>query len=271
MSEPRRDHWGRYLITPPSGGKPVAHTRVTTVAEVLDDRFFIEKWQQRMVAHGLSKREDLQALAASTSLDEKKALNKICSQAIEAAGGSDRSNKGSAVHKFTERLDRGEKLAVPAPWDQDVQAYQRVLHEHGIEIVPEWVEVIAVCDALPEPVAGTADRIVRWDDDLLIADLKTGRDLHFSWRAIAIQLGIYSRAKTLYNPETDTHSPMPDVRKDKALVWHLPAGEGICTPYLVDIAAGWEAAQHALWTRGWRKREDLAEVVDLSTPLELAA
>jgi hypothetical protein len=77
--------------------------------------------------------------------------------------------------------------------------------------------------------------------------------LDFSWCAIAVQLAIYAHADTIYDPATKTHEAMPPVDQDKALVIHLPAGKATCTLYEVDIAAGWEAAQHALWTRNWRK------------------
>lgn len=33
----RRDRWGRYLVVPPDGGKPVGYTRATTVAKALDE------------------------------------------------------------------------------------------------------------------------------------------------------------------------------------------------------------------------------------------
>lgn len=267
MTEVKRDRYSRYLITPPGGGEPVAHTRVTTIADVLDDRHFLEKYLQRMVAHGLSKRDDLAALAAATPLSEKKALNKICSDAIEAAGGSGRANKGTAVHGFTERIDRGEELDIPAPWDADVAAYKACLERHNIEIDPERVERIAVCTDLPEPVAGTIDRIVGWGDETFIADLKTGKSLDFSWRKIAVQLGIYVHAATLYDPETDSHEPMPHVNQEAALVFHLPAGEGRCEAYMVDIQEGWRAANASLWVREWRKRDDL--VSRLEQPVEL--
>jgi len=47
------------------------------------------------------------------------------------------------------------------------------------------------------------------------------------------------------------------------LVLHLPAGEGRCTPYLVDVAAGWEAAQLCAQARAWRARRDLARSLEV--------
>lgn len=258
MAEPRRDRYGRYLIVPPSGGEAVAHTRTTTVAKVLDDTENLDKWKQRNVAKGLVTRPDLFALAQATPATDKSTLNRVCKDAIEASTASSRANIGSAVHAFTEQIDRGEDVAVPPPWDADVRAYRECCAEYGIEVQPNWIECIAVCEALAEPVAGTIDRIVRWNGSHAIADLKTGRDLTWSWRSIAIQLAIYSRADSLYDPEVEQHLPIPAVNQDHGIVFHLPAGEGVCTPYRIDLNAGWEAAIQSVDVRAWRKRRDLA-------------
>lgn len=260
MPEPRRDGKGRYLIVPEDGGKAVAHTRVTNVAKVLDDTTNIAKWQQRHVAKGLALRDDLFALASATPLTEKGQLNRVCKDAIEAAAASSRANVGTALHSFTEQVDRGELdvASISAPWKADIEAYCSTLSAHGIEIHPSYIECVAVCPTEYEPVAGTIDRIVGWQGSPIVADVKTGADLFWQWRSIAIQLALYSRAKSIYNPETETHSPMPEVDQTRAIVFHLPAGEGTCTPYTVDLDAGWEAAQMALRVREWRRRKDLA-------------
>ena len=258
MSEPGRDQYNRYLIVPPSGGKAVPHTRCTTVAKVLDDRTGIELWERRHIVKGLTTRPDLMALAQATPIDEKKALNRLCMDALVASASSSRANLGTAIHSYTEQVDRGEDVTVPAPWDADVRAYRECCAVNAIAVDPDLIEVIAVCEALAEPVAGTIDRIVRWDNAWYIADLKTGRDLSYSWRSIATQLAIYSRAASLYDPDSNSHLPMPDVDQEHGIVFHLPAGEGVCTPYLVDLDAGWEAAELSVNTRAWRKRRDLA-------------
>ena len=269
MSEPRRDHWGRYMLRPPSGGKPVAHTRATTVAETLDDRYNLEKWQQRHVALGIAARDDLYALACSHTADDKGPLNKLCEQAIEASKASSRANVGTALHRLTERLDAGEQFEVPDLWRADTDAYLAACEAHGIQTDPTMIERIAVIEGESEPVAGTLDRVVTWGGRRFIGDLKTGRDLSWSWRAIAVQLALYAHGASLYNPETDEHEAMPEVDQERALVFHLPAGEGRCDVYTVDLVAGWEAAQQSLAVRAWRKRRDLA--TPLSNQIELAA
>lgn len=261
MSEPNRDRWGRYLITPLSGGEPVAHTRCTDVAKVLDDTFNLELWKQRHLAKGLASRPDLVALAQAVPLSEKKQFNRLCKDAINASAASSRANIGTALHAFTEQVDRGESPVIPDNWMADVRAYREACVEHGIQIYPDLIEVIAVCDALEEPVAGTFDRVVGWGNGDYVADIKTGDDLYWQWRAIVAQLAIYSRSASMYDPEAETHSPMPPVNQDAGIVFHLPAGQGVCTPYLVDLNAGWEAAQMSVATRLWRKRNDLAEAL----------
>ena len=64
-AEPERDRWGRYLIVPRDGGKAEAHTRATTVAETLDDRFNLEQWKIRMGIRGVVASKSLYARAAS--------------------------------------------------------------------------------------------------------------------------------------------------------------------------------------------------------------
>jgi hypothetical protein len=66
-----------------------------------------------MVAKGVSMRQDLYLLAASAAADDKETLDKVAEAAQEAASSSRGANTGSALHSFTERLDRGEQVAAP--------------------------------------------------------------------------------------------------------------------------------------------------------------
>lgn len=255
--EPERDRWGRYLIVPETGGKPVAHTRVTTFRDALDDRYNLEKWKLRTAAKGLAERQDLYAAVAAARADDKATLDRLCESALEAGKGSVGANLGTALHSFCEQVDLGETINIPAPWDADVAAYQKTLAEHDVRIIPDFVEQIVV---IPDyDLAGTFDRIIDFGSVPKVADLKTGSTLDYSWGSISVQLACYAHAKTIYDPATRTHRPMPQVDQDVALVVHVPAGKARCELWWVDIRAGWEAAQHAHWVRGWRKRKDLAE------------
>jgi hypothetical protein len=245
------DRWGRYLIVPEGGGDPVPHTRATTHAATLDDRYGLEKWSQRMVAIGLSRRPDLLAQVAAAPDSERDRIDSIVVSAIEAGGSSTGRNIGEALHRFTERVDSGELelAAVGEPWRRDVEAYRRAMDEAGFV-----VELIEETCVLPEMVvAGTFDRIVVRDGRRFILDVKSGQKLDYGWGAIATQLAIYSRASTLYDIETGQHSPMPPVDQRTGIVAHVPAGKGTCELVTVDLEAGWRGAQLAHLVRTWRK------------------
>lgn len=258
--EPKRDRWGRYLL--PDPGQPGATstlpwTRATTFAKSISDTFGLAKWQTRMAVKGVTMRPDLYALAASAPIDDKTTLDRVAEAAKEAAGTTAGANQGTALHTFTERIDRGETVQVPPPWDADVAAYVDALDQAKLAVDAALIERIVVLKQFH--VAGTFDRLVRAADGrLLIGDLKTGKDLSYGWLEIAIQLALYARADAVWNGITEQYEPMPAVDLETAVVMHLPVGKGTCTLYSVDIAAGWELAQLCAAVRTARTRKDLA-------------
>ncbi len=261
--EPDRDRYGRYKIPDPETGKVIAWTRATTWASTVADTFGLTKWQVRMAAVGLAQRSDLLLAVAAVgepdSKDGKRTLDRLTEQAKEHAGSSVRATLGTALHSITEAHDAGREPAViPAPYDADLAAYVAKVRDAGLVIDPAHIERI-VC--IPElGVAGTFDRLVTLPDGRrVVADLKTGRDLSYSWTEIAIQLSLYSRASTIFDAATGQHEPMPDVDLDQALVLHLPVGEARCDLWMVDIAAGWEMTSVCGTVREWRKRKNLAQ------------
>lgn len=258
----RRDRWGRYLIPNPVTGQEQAWTRATTFAKSISDTFTLTKWKTRMAVKGLALRPDLFALAAATPLDDRDALNRIANEAQEAAAARASANLGTALHSFTEQVDRGENPVIPQPWDRDIAAYRAALEAHRVQVNPAYVEGIVVVPELE--VAGTFDRLVTFHGRLTVGDLKTGRDLTYGWNEIAIQLAIYSRATHIFDPTTGELSPMPTVDQDQALVFHLPVGQGACTIYSVDIRQGWQAALLCAQVRAWRANRTLARVLSVA-------
>lgn len=258
---PKRDRYGRYLIPDPATGKERAWTRATTLAETLDDRYNLELWKLRTAATGFAHRPDLLALVAAHQGD-KKALDRVCADALEAGKAGEGANLGTALHALTERIDRGEDALIIDSLRADVEAYRKAIAGSGLTIatLPDGRlarEVIVLCTELE--VAGTADHLFA-GDKLTVGDLKTGASaIDWAMNSIAIQLAIYAHASHVFDPATDTLTEMPPVDLERALVIHLPVGRGVCTLHEVDIAAGWEAAQHAAWVRGWRKRKGLSK------------
>ena len=243
-----RDRYGRPLIVPPKGGKAIAYTRATTIANSLDDASALVAWKMRMAAIGLTTRPDI-LLSISAAQEDKMAVNSLIEDAMQVAGANKAANIGTAIHSFAEQLDLGHDLgAVPAEWLPDVKAY-----EHATKILNnKFIEQFSVLDKYK--VAGTPDRVVEYKGELFIADIKTGRIDHPS--NIAIQLAIYANGLP-YDGATATRGTWGEVNKDKAIIIHLPAGTGTCKLVLIDIKEGWKGLQLAMKARQWRDQKGL--------------
>jgi len=246
MDKVERDRWGRPLIKPVDGGKPKAFQRVTTFIKALDDTAGLALWQQRMVLKGIAARPDL-LLAAQAHSDDDKELGRICKDALEAAAASSKATIGTAIHRITERLDAGEKFAIPDTVKADVEAYRRAtekiewLHREKMVVHDDW------------QLAGTPDGIGRFNGEIIVADLKTGS----LWpSSCATQMGVYAHSK-LYDINTGVRGDH-SASTDRALVIHLAAGSGVCNLVWVDVKAGYEACSVARQVHVWRKRKDLA-------------
>ena len=245
MSGPiARDRWQRPLIVPPEGGTPVGYARWSSYGDVLEDRFNLEKWKVRTAATGLADRPDL-LLSVAAHRDDKQQLDRLCDQAIEAAKGSSAATTGTALHKLTETVDAGGQLPeLPPSAVADLDAYRSATRPLTVLAVEQFV----VCD--DPQAAGTFDRIVEYDGTRYVADIKTG-SVKWGIGKIAVQLAGYSRS-VAYEPATGARSRL-DVDQDRALVIHLPQGEGRCSLLWVDIAEGWRGVRMAQSVREWRK------------------
>ncbi len=259
-----RDQWGRYRLPDLVTGKVKSWTRVTTVSRTLADRFGLERWMQRNIVYGIGMRPDLYARAAAAKPGDDGTLAEVVDKAQEAAAASSAAVMGSAVHQFTERVDRGEELTIPSPMDADVSAYRKAMKAAGIEVIPEWIErVVGIADL---GIAGTVDRLVAHAHNPRprVGDVKTGKDVErYGMAEIPLQLALYANASHWWDGEA--WHEMPAVDLSTGIVMHVPAGQGRCTLYAVDLEAGWEAVQLALAVRKWRTRKGLCEEIPAVT------
>lgn len=255
LAKPERNGRGQYLIPHPDakpGDKPKALTRATTYIKATQDMNGLIGWEKRMVALGIAARPDLYARLASIDPDDKATINAIVDDAKEAAQASKGANLGTALHEWTDAVDAGRDVTVPAPWDADIAAYRAEMARCGVEVVPGMIErTVALFDL---GVAGTFDRLVTapGHELPLVADLKTG-NVAYAWGEIAMQLALYAHAETIYDWGRREHVAMPAVDRTKALVMHLPVGQAECTLYLLDIVDGWEMVQVAGRVRRYRR------------------
>ena len=257
-NEVPRDRWGRPMILQADGTKRTAYRRATKFIKVLEDQKALDDWRARMVALGLGKREDLHLAAASLTADkeDRKALQAVADRAKEHAV-EDKALKGTALHKIVERIDRGQKVGdIPAAYAKDVEAYVRTRDKAGLKF--GLIETMRVYD--PFEVAGTPDRTGMYRNKWQIMDVKTGQvDFDSTIREISMQLALYAHA----TPYDENHATgprfdeTPPVSRTKALVIHLPAGEGRCELHEVDIEIGWTGCLLARQVWEWRKQKGL--------------
>lgn len=244
-----RDRYGRPLVIPPDGSKPVAYTRATTYVDALESKEGLMRWKARMTALGLAARPDLTLAVQSTNPDDKRALDAVVEQALDAAKASAAATTGTALHQLTERVDGGgtlDGLALPDEHRASLDAYRRAT-EHL-----EWaaIEQFRVQDDLR--IGGTADRVAVIDGASVICDIKTG-SIDYPG-TFAMQLAVYAHSQ-VYDPATGTrHSDTPAMNLERGLIIHLPAGGGTCTLHWIDLEAGWEAVELAGRVRAWRSR-----------------
>ena len=202
----------------------------------------------RMAAIGLTTRPDI-LLSITAAQEDKMAVNSLIEDAMQVAGANKAANIGTAIHSFAEQLDLGHDLGVvPPEWMPDVKAY-----EHATKILNnKFIEQFSVFDKYK--IAGTPDRVVEYNGELFIADIKTGRIDHPS--NIAIQLAIYANGLP-YDTATASRGTWGEVNKDKAIIIHLPAGTGTCTLVWIDIKEGFKGLQLAMKARKWRDQKGL--------------
>jgi hypothetical protein len=265
MEYPVHDRWFRPGIKLPGQTAVTYCTRCSTVGKALDDMNGLTRWKERMVAGGAGLRPDILAkIQAHWPLPDDKRVkaevDRYCEELKEAAEASYGANMGTALHLAFQRWANGDDAKAIPPLDKDLDAIVECMERNGLVVCAGLVEKTIVITSLDEPIAGTFDAIVRGRGKQFIFDLKTGQNIDLSWGNYAVQLALYSRGETIYNWDTETHSPMSPVNQKQGLVLHCPAGSGKAELYVVDLEEGWKAVKAALWVRKWQKRDDLARL-----------
>ena len=279
-----RDGYGRPLIVPKAGGKPVAHTRTTTFIDCIDDKSNLNTWDKRMVLFGTARRPDL--LTGVLEMDpedpdDKRKLNALAERAKDASGANDKREKGTQLHALSELVDAGRELPLSASVADlnDMASYKL----ETLDFTVIHVEKLVVVNSLG--VAGTPDRISHYDgpgptgrlvSGKYVTDFKTG-SVEYGALKMAMQVAIYSRGEfydhTVF-PSVDTadkkafaawkktefpaelavtaYTPQADVNQRWGIIMNLPAGSGECTLHWVDLTIGWRMAKLALRIRAAR-------------------
>jgi hypothetical protein len=254
-----RGRWGWYKLKDPKTGAPITAMRATTLAGTMWDRSGLEKWKMRMTAVGLAQSPDLMARVYGKDVKrDRDELNWIVDEAKERAGGSTRSNLGTAMHSYLEYVDGGlwGPEDVPTEFREDVSAYLATMASCGLEADAELIERITYVSDFD--VAGKFDRIFRLPDgSYIIGDLKTGDSLDYSAGEFGVQFAIYAHGVNtsgIWSKRTlEWTHPIPRVREDIAVIVHLPVGSGRCTLHYIDIKQGWKEARMSYAVRASRR------------------
>lgn len=247
-----RDRWGRPKILQ-SNGLSKAYVRASTMAKALDDGKALSDWKARTVGKGVATNPDLIANFAVVDIDDpgdgKKRAAELVEMAMERAGASRKRELGTALHSFTELIDRGEHIAhVPEALQPALRSYVR--ETHGIR----WLayEQFVVNDE--HEVAGTADRFGHRADWRLprVLDVKTGR-VDYGGLSFAAQLAIYASGR-MYDPLTGERADLPfPVDQEVGIIIHLDPVTSTTTLYPIDLALGRRAIAAAIQVRELRK------------------
>ena len=271
---------GRYKLPDPETGKPLTASRSSKFAEGIADSYALDQWRHRMILVGVVQDPEILDKVSSGIRDfdpldavkqRREFLNRRADEAMTAAGGDDRSSKGTKLHKFTEEVDAGTRALADVPKDYrpDAAAYVHALNNCGFRPVKGLIERSVFCRDLN--VCGTFDRVlecVRTTDvldldgrmvtiragEFVIGDVKSGDNIKNPWLEILIQESIYAHAinengiavqDTPGGPfrwEDLSTFGVTDVREDVGIVMHVPFGQAEAKLYFADLIIGWRGA-----------------------------
>ena len=247
---------GRYSLPSPDGKGRKQYTRATNIAKLLDDTYNLTQWAKRQVALGVARTPSI-AAAVNADHDDKRRLDQLCEQALTIAGGTEKRDLGTALHRLIERHDRAEQHH-DGEWRDHIAAYDAALNAHRLTIDRGWIEVVLVNETYG--IAGRVDRLLEDPEGrLVVADLKTGG--FKSWLAWATQFAIYATATHWWNEKLDRLEPIDPgmIRQDHSLAIHLPAQETPphCQIHALSVPLGLDAMLMALEVRRLRATDKL--------------
>lgn len=244
-----RDRWGRPLLE--VEGSLIPFTRASTLSNAIENTRNLELWKMRMTAAGMASRPDLVAKALAKG-EDKSTMNDIVKSAMETAESNKGANLGTAVHSFCEMIDQGQSLPknVDLEIRKSLRSYLRAIKQFDIIAVEQFVGARSIKSA------GTFDRLVSYQGNLYIADIKTAATAPDYAHSASVQMAVYANG-TPYSVEDKWASESladKGVSQDKAIIIHLPQdGSYRADFYWVDIKTGWKYARVAVAVRDWWK------------------
>lgn len=287
---PPRDRWQRPMLIPRGGTEADRrwYTRASSLGDKIGDFFFLHTWEKRYLVKGLAQNMDLVRLAAAETYttgfdkpDDKaglransasgKRLDDIGNRALERAKIHEKADYGTAVHARTEPgndgVDPDEKQ------HNDVQSCLQLWADLGV--VHLGTEVFTATDQTWS--AGTFDHLSYIPGvGICVTDKKTSSGVHADYD---IQLAGYANGD-VYDYTDDTRMTLEEyvaskgwdpslLRRDVGFVWWIKNGR--TTAHLLDLTAGWQAAQVAAWVRDEHHTKKDPEAIEAELLSEVEA
>lgn len=259
-----RDTYSKPRILPPGMKMPTSesarakvlrsYARPSDYAGLLEDKYKLERWSERMAIDGMMGSRALRAQWVTAGAEnlpdgtkDRRVIeerDRIVKEAKKMARTDDKSSEGTALHAVTERHDMGILESIPDGYEEDLSEWARLTKDFTVLDVECFVvEDVHKC-------AGTFDRLVSYWEKCgicgcsnYILDLKSGHGnkILYEGLKIAAQLALYAHGQ-YYNPTTGERTPLPDVCLHRAIVVDLPFGTHQGNNRWVNIAQGWNEA-----------------------------
>ena len=260
-----------YVLDP--NGKRVRYSRSSNGGKILDDESNLTDWKLRTVVSGAAQRPELMAAASVLDPDlNKKQLRDIAEKCLVAGKGERRSVIGTAVHAMFDHIDRQDEWLAPPNYIELCMNYIEFKANWGLEV--EDIEIHCINDRFR--LAGTLDRRFRTTKALLapdgtiipigsvlVADLKTGKELEYAAGSYCTQLAAYVDSLR-YDVVTDERYVFdPPSVADWALIIHADSAGTRIDAYWVDIESGRKGLTLASEVKDWRRRDDLLSAARL--------
>lgn len=282
---PRNPKNGNPLLIPRSSttAERVEYSRMSSLADVFDDHFFLWKWKMRGLAMGLSQNLDLmrllaaetytvgfvdipdiegegvraragrQRVAEAENRESGKRVDAVIERALDRVGIDIKADYGTAIHMRTEPTNDG--VDPDDKQEQDVASCWELWSRIGA--VHLGTEVFTANDEIRS--AGTFDHLTYIPGiGIVITDKKTSSKAKMGYD---VQLGGYAFAD-VYDPETDQRMTLEEyvaskgwnpalLRRDIGMIWWVKNGK--TEARLLDLTAGYAAARVAAWIRDNRE------------------
>lgn len=268
---------GRPYLWKPDGSKRTYYGRPSGLGGDLDGKEQLMAWKSRMVLDGIHRVPELldeyREVISKPGYDPKDHKHKgrvqaIADRAQEIANAVAKADIGTALHDITDAIDWGRDPGwIPPEFEAVVGAYCDAVaiarRKHGLEFIDS--EFFVAYE--PWKVAGSVDKLVRFDGKLVVADAKTSGTMEYSRGKFCMQVAPYAWG-VRYSPRgalngIDRHglgvgrSPYVEgeqVEREYALIIHFASGGRECQFLKVPLAPALEGYDTLMRVREWRNR-----------------